>query len=131
MSTSSRPGLSQAVSRLARAWEDERRQAWAIGNEAERSLDELYAEQRRLERLVPPDLSHQLDHVRHQSQVVELDIAELYEGTGRWAQTVAGQAARAVREAVLERQKAERLLENPDLGRWSRHKARRAARGRG
>jgi len=119
------PGLSQAASRLARAWGDERRQAWAIGNEAERSLDELYAEQRRLERSVPPDLSHQLDHVRHHSHVVELDIAELYEGTGRWADTSAGQAARAVREAALERQRAEQLLENPDLGRWSRHKARR------
>jgi hypothetical protein len=36
-----------------------------------------------------------------------------------------GEAARAVREAALEHQRAEHLLENPDLGRWSRHKARR------
>ena len=126
MSTSSRPDLSQAASRLAWAWGDERRQAWAIGNEAESSLGELYAERTQLSRLVPPDLSHQLDHVRRQSQAVGRDIADLYDGTGRWAHTSAGQAARAVREAALERQRAEQLLENQDLGRWSRHKARRA-----
>ena len=90
------------------------------------SLGELYAERTQLSRLVPPDLSHQLDHVRRQSQAVERDIADLYDGTGRWAHTSAGQAARAVREAALERQRAEQLLESPDLGRWSRHKARRA-----
>ncbi len=32
------PGMSQAASRLAWAWADERRQAWAIGNEAESSI---------------------------------------------------------------------------------------------
>jgi len=120
------PGLSQAASRLEWAWGDERRQAWAIGNEAETSLGELYVERMLLSRLVPADLSHQLDHVRRQSHSVERDIADLYEGTGRWAHTVAGQAARAAREAALEHQRAEHLLENRDLGRWSRHKARRA-----
>ena len=70
------PDLSQAASRLAWAWEDERRQSWAIGNEAESSLAELYAERMRLSRSVPPDLSHQLDHVRRQSLAVERDIAE-------------------------------------------------------
>jgi hypothetical protein len=120
------PGLSQAASRLVRAWEEERRQSWAIGNEAESSLGELYAEHMRLSRSVPPDLSRQLHHVRHQNQAVERDIADLYDGTGRWAHTSAGEAARAVRGAALERQRAEQLLENPDLGRWSRHKARRA-----
>ena len=38
----------------------------------------------------------------------------------------AGLAARAVREAAVEHQRAKQLLENPELGRWSRHKARRA-----
>jgi conjugative relaxase-like TrwC/TraI family protein len=120
------PGLSQAASRLARAWEDERRQSWAIGKEAQSSLGELYAEHMRLARLVPPDLCHQLDHVRRQNHALEGDIADLYDGTGRWARTDAGMAARAVREAALERQGAQQSLENQDLGRWSRHKARRA-----
>ncbi|HUC14263.1 MAG TPA: AAA family ATPase, partial [Acidimicrobiales bacterium] len=120
------PGLSQAASRLAWAWGDERRQAWAIGNEAESSLGKLNAERLRLSRSVPPDLSSQLDHVRRQSHAVERDIADLYEGTGRWAQTSAGQAARAVREAALERQRAQQLFENQAIGRWSRHKVRRA-----
>jgi len=57
---------------------------------------------------------------------VERDIADLYDGTGRWAHTAAGQAARAVREAAVQHQRAEELLESPELGRWSRHKARRA-----
>jgi len=120
------PGLSQAASRLEWAWGDERRQAWAIGNEAESSLGTLYAERTQLSRFVPPDISHQLDHVRRQSQAVARDIADLYDGTGRWEHASAGQAARAVREAALKRQTAERLLESHDLGRWSRHKARRA-----
>jgi len=120
------PDLSQAASRLAWAWGAERRQAWVIGNEAERSLAELYAERMHLARSVAPDVSHQLDHVRRRSHAVERDIADLYDGTGRWAHTNAGHAARAVREASLERQRAQQLLENPDLGRWSRHQARRA-----
>jgi conjugative relaxase-like TrwC/TraI family protein len=119
-------GPSQAASRLEWAWGDERRQSWAITNEAASSLGELYAEQTRLARSVPPDLSRQLDHVRRQSQAVEQEIADLYDGTGRWAHTSAGQAARTLREAALERQRAQQLLENQDLGRWSRHKARRA-----
>ena len=106
--------------------EDERRQAWAIGKEAESSLGELYAEQMRLLRAVPPDLSDQLEHVRRRSHAVERDIADLYDGTGRWAHTGAGLVARAVREAAIQHQRAEELLESPELGRWSRHKARRA-----
>ncbi len=118
--------LSQAASRLAWAWGDERRQSWAIGNEAQGSLVELYAERIRVSRLVPPDLSQQLDHVRRQSQAVERDVADLHNGTGRWAHTEAGLAARAVRVAATDHQRAKQLLESPELGRWSRHKARRA-----
>ena len=120
------PGLSQAASRLAWAWEDERRQAWAIGNEADKTLAKLLADRVQLSRMVPPDLSDQIERVRSQSDAVERDIAELYDGTGRWANTDAGQAARAVRQAFGERESAKALLENPELGRWSRHKARRA-----
>ena len=119
------PDLSQAASRLAWAWGDERRQSWAIGNEADKPLGEFYAERMQLSRLVPPDLSHQLDHVRRQSHSVDRDIADLYNGAGRWAHTGAGSAARAVREAALDHQRAEQLLESQDLGWWSRHKARR------
>ena len=79
------PDLSHAASRLAWAWEDERRQSWAIGNESEKGLAELYAERMLLSRSVPPDLSHQLDHVRRQNHAVERDIADLYNGTSRWA----------------------------------------------
>lgn len=99
---------------------------WAIGNEADKPLVELYAERMQLSRSVPPDVSQQRDHVRHQSHAVERDIADLYNGTGRWAHTDAGMAARAVREAAADHQRAKQMLESPDLGRWSRHKARRA-----
>ncbi len=118
--------LSQATSRLAWAWGEERRQSWAIGNQAEPSLAELYAERVQVSRSVPPDLSHQLDDVRRQSHAVDRDIADLYNGTGPWARTDAGMAARAVREAAAKRKGAKQLLESLDLGRWSRHKARRA-----
>jgi len=120
------PDLSQASSRLAWAWEDERRQSWAIGNEAESSLVELYAERTQTSRSVPPDRSHQLDYVRRQNHAVERDLADLLDGTGHWARTGAGRGARAVREAAVEHQKAKQFLESPDLGRWSRHKARRS-----
>jgi hypothetical protein len=120
------PDLSQAASRLAWAWEDERRESWAIGNEAEKALVELYAERTQLSRSVPPDHSHQLDHVRRQNLAVEQDITQLYNGTGHWANTGAGLAARAVREAAVDHQRAEHLLENPELAWWPRHKARRA-----
>ena len=96
------PDLSQAASRLAWAWGEERRQSWAIGNEADNPLVELSATRTQLLRSAPPDLSHQLDHVRHQSHAVERDIAELYNGTGRWAHTDAGLAAQAVREAAID-----------------------------
>ncbi len=120
------PDIAQAASRLAWAWGEERRQSWAIGNEAEKALVELYAERMRLSRLVPPDISHQLDHVHRQNHDAERDIADLYNGTGRWANTDAGMAARAAREAAAEHQRAQGLLESPALGRWSRQKARRA-----
>jgi len=120
------PDLSQAASRLAWAWGDERRQSWAIGNEADKPLVELYAERTQLSRSVPPDHSHQLEHVRRQNNALERDIADLYNGTGPWTHTGAGLAARAVREAAVEQQRAKQLLESPKLGRWSRHKARRA-----
>ncbi len=120
------PDLSQAASRLAWAWGNECRQSWAIGNEAEKALVELYAERMQLSRSVPPDHSHQLDHVRRQNLAVERDIAELYNGTGRWAHTGAGLAARAVRKAAVEHQRAEQLLDDPELAWWARRKARRA-----
>jgi len=64
--------------------------------------------------------------VRRQSHAVERDIANLYNRTGRWATTGLGLAARAVREAAVDHQRAKQFLESPDLGRWSRHKGRRA-----
>jgi conjugative relaxase-like TrwC/TraI family protein len=88
------PDLSQAASRLVWAWGDERRQAWAIGNDPEKALVELFAERTELSRSLPPDLSHQIDHARRQSDTVERDIVDLYDGTGRWANTGAGPAAR-------------------------------------
>ncbi len=123
------PDLSQAASRLAWAWGDERRQAWAIGNDADKALVELFAERTELSRSLPPDLSHQLDHARRQSHGVERDIEDLYDGTARSANTDPGRAARAVRKAALDQQKAKQSLESPDLAWWSRHKARRALAG--
>jgi conjugative relaxase-like TrwC/TraI family protein len=120
------PDLSQATSRLAWAWGAERRQAWAIGNEAESYLAELYGERMQLSTSVPPDLSRELDHVRRQHHALERDIADLYNGTGRWAHTTVGLAARAAREAATDQQRAKELLESPDVRWWSRHKVRRA-----
>jgi len=120
------PDPSQAASRLAWAWGEERRQSWAIGNESKKDLAQLFTERTQLERSVPPDHSHQLDDVRRQNHALERDIADLLDGTGHWAHTGSGRAARSVREAAVEHQKAKQLSESPDLGRWSRHKARRA-----
>ena len=118
--------LSQATSRLAWAWGAERRQVWAINSEAEHSLAELYGERMQLSTSVPPDLSRELDHVRRQHHALERDIADLYNGTARLAHTTVGLAARAVREAATDQQRAKELLESPDVRWWSRHKARRA-----
>jgi hypothetical protein len=120
------PDLSQATSRLAWAWEDERRESWAIGNETEKSLVELSAERVQLSRSVPPDLSHQLDDVRRRSSALERDIADLYSGTGRWAHADCWPGGSSRPRGHRQAQKCKHLLENPDLGRWSRYKARRA-----
>lgn len=123
--------LAEAVSRLAWAWGQERRQSWATGNGEEKSLAELSVERARLLRSLPPDVSAQLGHVRQQLERLDRDRAELRAGEGRWAGTRAGEAAEAVCRAAVEHERATRALEDEGLGWWGRHKARRELAGAG
>lgn len=110
------PDLGQAAGRLAWAWGQELRQAWALDNDRRPTLPEMYLERQELRSSLPPDRSAELDHVRHQLRVVEQDAADLRSGTGRSAHNRAGQAARALTEAATEYRRASQVVERADLG---------------
>jgi hypothetical protein len=110
---------------LVWAWGQDRRQGWALDREERKTLAELYTERNRLVRSVPPDRAAELDDARRRQIAVERDAHELHEGIGRWAYTPAGHAARDPRQAAVGYDQAQKSLEQPGLGRWARHQARR------
>ena len=118
------PDATQAAERLAWAWDQQRRQTWALDREPVKTLAELYVERSRLAASVPRDHSAELDHVRRQLARLDQDARDLSDGTGRWAGTTVGDAARAAREAAVAYQQAQQVAEDGSLGRWARHRAR-------
>jgi hypothetical protein len=125
------PDPRQAAARLAWAWTQERRQAWVLDRSPEETLAQLYLERRDLRASLPPDHSGELDDARRRLQQADQDAADLKAGTGRWAHSAAGEAARAIQEAAVEHQQAAQAVEGNDLGRWARRKARRQLREAG
>ncbi len=110
---------------LVWAWGQDRRQGWALDREERRVLAELYTERNGLVRSVPPDRAAELNDVRRRQEDANRDAHDLHEGMGRWAYTPAGQAARDLRLAAAGYDEAQKALDQPGLGRWARHKARR------
>jgi hypothetical protein len=110
---------------LVWAWGQDRRQGWALDREERKALAELYTERNQLVRSVPADRAVELDDARRRQAAAERDAHDLPEGMGRWAYTPAGQAARELRLAAAGYDEAQKVLEDPGLGRWARHKARR------
>jgi hypothetical protein len=105
--------LAQAADRLSWAWDQQRRQAWALGHRPEQALTALVMERVDLARLVPPYQSQMLDHVRGQQAIIEADRRDLFAGTGRWAGTEVADAVHALGAARHDHQEALKTLENP------------------
>ena len=118
------PEAPEAAERLAWAWEQQRRQTWALDREPVKTLAELYVERSRLAASVPRDQSAELDRCRQQLARLDQDARDLSDGTGRWAGTTAGDGARAACEAAVAYQRAKQVAEDGSLGRWARHRAR-------
>jgi len=118
------PDAREAAQRLAWAWEQQRRQSWALDRQPERTLAELYVERSRLMGSIPRDQSTELDRSRQQLTRLDQDARDLSDGTGRWAGTRVGEAARDAREAAIAYQRAQQVATDESLGRWGRHKAR-------
>jgi hypothetical protein len=118
------PDARQAGERLAWAWDQQRRQTWALERQPETPLAELYAERSRLAASVPRDQSAELDRCRQQLGRLDQEAHDLHEGTGRWVRTAAGEAARAAREAAIAYQQAQQVAGDGSLSRWARRKAR-------
>ncbi|MGH9104945.1 MAG: hypothetical protein ACRDZX_03750 [Acidimicrobiales bacterium] len=118
------PDTASATARVAWAWGQERRHAWATDRQPAKTMAELYIERRQLLTSVPPDKSAALEDLRRQLASAEQDGRDLHQGSGRWAYTPAGDAARALGRAAEDYQEASRSLDRPGLGFWVRHKAR-------
>jgi len=102
-----------------------RRQGWALDREERKTLAELYTERNQLVRSVPPDRATELDDAKRRQARADADAHDLHEGMGRWAYTSAGRAARDLRQAAVGYDEAQKALEQPGLGRWATHRARR------
>ena len=89
----------------------------------EERLARLYHERQELRGLIPPDRSADLDQAVRQLRAVEQDTADLRAGTGRWAHSIPGAAARELHQAAVSYQRASKDLEVGNLGPWGRHKA--------
>ncbi len=125
------PGVAQAAERLAWAWGQERREAWALDHQAIKSLAERNHERVQLARSIPPDRSAELAEARRRLSLAEQDRQDLRQGTGRWAGTPAGHAAQAACVAALDYQRASEAVQDKSLGLWGTHKAQREVRETG
>ena len=121
------PTPDMGVDRVAWSWGSERRQTWANdqGQPAPVTLSRLEDERRRLGRLVPPDVTRQRDTARARLAAAHTDLAHLHAGTGRWANTRADQARRALAAAHTARERAAKRADDDSLGRLARRGAQR------
>ena len=118
------PDAVHAAERLAWSWEQQKRQAWALDRQPERTLAELYGERGRLAASVRRDVSAELERYRHQLTRLDQDARDLHDGTGRWAGTAVGQAALSARGAAIAYDRAQQVAGDEGLSRWARRKAR-------
>ena len=117
------PSVAHAAERLAWAWGQECREAWALDHQATRSLAELNHERVQLARSIPPDRSGELADAKRRLSLAEQDRRDLRQGTGRWAGTPAGHAAQALSSAAVDYQQASEVAQHKSLGRWAGRKA--------
>jgi hypothetical protein len=119
------PDARHAAERLAWAWEQQKRQAWALDREPERTLAELYVERSRLAASVPRDVSAELERYRHKLTRLDQDARDLHDGAGRWAGTAVGEAALSARGAVVAYDRARQVAGDEGLaaGPGARHEA--------
>ena len=121
------PTPDMGVDRVAWSWGSERRQTWANdqGQPARVTLSRLEDERRQLARQVPPDVTRQLDTARARLAAAHTDLARLQTGTGRWANTPADEARRALAEAQTARARAAQRAAQHGLGPLARRHAQR------
>ncbi len=120
-----------AAQRLTWGWDQQRRQQWIThrhqlaARTAARTAD-LVAERDRLAATIPPDVTDQLTAVRRQITQIEADRADLYAGTGRWADTAVRHAHQTLQDAQRTHDHDLFRAHDPHLGLWARHRARKA-----
>jgi conjugative relaxase-like TrwC/TraI family protein len=130
--------LEQAIEDITYDWSLERNQRW-ISRTAQTGIDlalrllptdraakwaRLVAELAELERLGPPSVRADLTAARKDFDRLRRSSQDLDRGTGRWAHTPAGRAARELDKARQERRTAERRAQLA-VGRRERHHWRR------
>jgi hypothetical protein len=133
--------LDQAIEDITYDWSLERNQRW-ISRTAQPGIDpalrllltdptgkraRLVAELAALDRLGPPSARADLTAAREDLDRLRRSRQDLDRGTGRWAHTPAGRAARQLDQARQERRTAERRAQLA-VGRPERHHWRRLAR---
>jgi len=117
----------QAVEHLRWAWADQRRQLWAHDQgQPQPPLRQLIAARDRLANHVALQAGAVGSAAHRQLVALDRDIADLHTGTGRWADTPAGTAARALRAAESQLRAAERGTGDHEVGFVQRRRAARA-----
>ncbi|HET6833819.1 MAG TPA: MobF family relaxase [Acidimicrobiales bacterium] len=133
--------LDQAIEDITYDWSLERNQRW-ISRTAQPGIDpalrllptdpaakraRLVAELAAMDRLGPPRVRADLTAARQDLDRLRRSAQDLDRGTGRWAHTPAGRAARQLDQARQERRTAERRAQLAE-GRRERHHWRRLVR---
>ncbi|HWG75151.1 MAG TPA: AAA family ATPase [Acidimicrobiales bacterium] len=121
--------LPDAAQRLAWAWDHQRRQQWVTDRAAAaHRRAELIAERDRLVATVPPDVAGRLAGLRRHAAQVERDHADLYAGTGRWAEGPVGAARQALDRARQDHHRDAVAAGDAHLGLLARRRARLSER---
>jgi len=117
----------EAVEHLRWAWTSERRQRWAHDQGQPQPGRATIVEQRdRLVGHVSLQAAATARAANRRLDAVAADLADLHAGKGRWADTPAGTAARAVRAAEANLWEAQRQANDHQAGIWQRRKAARS-----
>ena len=119
------PTPEDAADRLIWAWQTERRPQWAIDQTRVDVVAQLRQRRDTLTAAIPPDPTPVLHETRRRLAELENDWDDLHRGTGRWAGTPAGDAARQLGHAHHDHQVAVGHAHDPRLGPIARRRARR------